>query len=53
LIIISVTDSENTMPKHLSPDVISALKGVRFIAQHIKDADKDNEVNNLPSNAPT
>ncbi|XP_078053342.1 nicotinic acetylcholine receptor beta2 [Augochlora pura] len=40
----SVTDSENTMPRHLSPDVISALKGVRFIAQHIKDADKDNEV---------
>lgn len=32
------------MPKHLSPDVISALKGVRFIAQHIKDADRDNEV---------
>lgn len=44
--IVSVTDSENTMPKHLSPDVISALKGVRFIAQHIKDADKDNEVKN-------
>ncbi|XP_034177832.1 nicotinic acetylcholine receptor beta2 isoform X1 [Osmia lignaria lignaria] len=40
----SVTDSENTMPRHLSPDVISALKGVRFIAQHIKNADKDNEV---------
>ncbi|XP_011865803.1 PREDICTED: acetylcholine receptor subunit beta-like 2 isoform X2 [Vollenhovia emeryi] len=40
----SVTDSENTMPKHLSPDVISALKGVRFIAQHIKDNDKNNEV---------
>ncbi|XP_015512110.1 nicotinic acetylcholine receptor beta2 [Neodiprion pinetum] len=40
----SVTDSENTMPRHLSPDVISALQGVRFIAQHIKDADKDNEV---------
>ncbi|KYN33917.1 Acetylcholine receptor subunit beta-like 2 [Trachymyrmex septentrionalis] len=40
----SVTDSENTIPKHLSPDVIAALKGVRFIAQHIKDADKDNEV---------
>ena len=32
------------MPRHLSPDVISALKGVRFIAQHIKNADKDNEV---------
>ncbi|EZA60916.1 Acetylcholine receptor subunit beta-like protein [Ooceraea biroi] len=41
--IIPVTDSENTIPR-LSPDVISALKGVRFIAQHIKDADKDNEV---------
>ncbi|XP_018316727.1 nicotinic acetylcholine receptor beta2 isoform X1 [Mycetomoellerius zeteki] len=40
----SVTDSENTIPKHLSPEIISALKGVRFIAQHIKDADKDNEV---------
>ncbi|CAL7950100.1 unnamed protein product [Xylocopa violacea] len=40
----SVTDSENTMPRHLSPDVISALKGVRFIAQHIKNADKDNEI---------
>ncbi|RLU19686.1 hypothetical protein DMN91_008243 [Ooceraea biroi] len=38
-----ITDSENTIPR-LSPDVISALKGVRFIAQHIKDADKDNEV---------
>lgn len=39
-----VTDSENTFPKHLSSDVLSALRGVRFIAQHIKDADKDNEV---------
>ncbi|XP_076762606.1 nicotinic acetylcholine receptor beta2 isoform X1 [Xylocopa sonorina] len=42
--IIPVTDSENTMPRNLSPDVISALKGVRFIAQHIKNADKDNEI---------
>ncbi|XP_023289222.1 acetylcholine receptor subunit beta-like 2 isoform X2 [Orussus abietinus] len=41
---VSVTDSENTIPRHLPPDVLSALKGVRFIAQHIKDADKDNEV---------
>ncbi|XP_043278293.1 acetylcholine receptor subunit beta-like 2 [Venturia canescens] len=40
----SVTDSENTMLRHISPDVMSALQGVRFIAQHIKDADKDNEV---------
>ena len=39
----AVTDSENTMPRHLSPDVISALEGVGFIAQHIKDADRDNE----------
>lgn len=44
LILITVTDSENTIPRHLSADVIAALKGVRFIAQHIKDADKDNEV---------
>lgn len=42
--LIVVTDSENTMPRHLSPDILAALKGVRFIAQHIKDADKDNEV---------
>lgn len=32
------------MSRYLSPDVISALKGISFIAQHIKDADKDNEV---------
>lgn len=37
-------DSENMLPRHLSPEVLSALQGVRFIAQHIKDADKDNEV---------
>ncbi|KAJ8673122.1 hypothetical protein QAD02_004384 [Eretmocerus hayati] len=40
----SVTDSENMMPRHLSPEILTALEGVRFIAQHIKDADKDNEV---------
>ncbi|KAG7202860.1 hypothetical protein KM043_010010 [Ampulex compressa] len=32
------------MPRHLSRDVVLALKGVRFIAQHIKDADNDNKV---------
>lgn len=32
------------LPRHLSPEVAAALKSVRFIAQHIKDADKDNEV---------
>jgi hypothetical protein len=41
---VAVTDSDNTLPRQLSPDVLSALQGVRFIAQHIKDADKDNEV---------
>lgn len=40
-------DSENMLPRHLSPEVLSALQGVRFIAQHIKDADKDNEVGSL------
>ncbi|XP_071449691.1 acetylcholine receptor subunit beta-like 2 isoform X1 [Hetaerina americana] len=34
----------NTFPRTMSPDLLSALQGVRFIAQHIKDADKDNEV---------
>ena len=28
----------------MSPDVLSALQGVRFIAQQIKNTDKDNEV---------
>lgn len=37
-------DSENIFPKQLSPEVLQAMKSVRFIAQHIKDADKDNEV---------
>nr|CAD7464034.1 unnamed protein product [Timema tahoe] len=40
----SVSDSDNTLPRTLSPDMLSALQGVCFIAQHIKDADKDNEV---------
>ncbi|CAH0588173.1 unnamed protein product [Chrysodeixis includens] len=40
----SVTESENMLPRHMSPEVAAALKSVRFIAQHIKDADKDNEV---------
>lgn len=31
-------------PRTLSAGVLSALEGVRFIAQHIRDADKDNEV---------
>lgn len=31
-------------PRMLSANVLAALQGVRFIAQHIRDADKDNEV---------
>lgn len=41
---ISVTCSSNVTPKSLSSNVLAALEGVRFIAQHIRDADKDNEV---------
>lgn len=33
------------MPKTMSPDLLKALQGVCYIAQHIKDADKDKEVN--------
>nr|WUR05317.1 nicotinic acetylcholine receptor alpha 8 subunit [Orius laevigatus] len=40
----SMADRENMLPRTMSPDVLSALEGVRFIAQHIKDSDKDNEV---------
>ncbi|BES94539.1 cholinergic receptor, nicotinic [Nesidiocoris tenuis] len=42
--LISMADRDNMLPRHISPGVRSALEGVRFIAQHIKDADKDNEV---------
>lgn len=40
----SMTGSSMMTPKSLSSNVVAALQGVRFIAQHIKDADKDNEV---------
>lgn len=36
--------STNMTHKSLSPGVLAALESVRFIAQHIRDADKDNEV---------
>lgn len=41
---ILVFDSDNIFPRRLTPEVLQALRGVRFIAQHIKDADKDNEI---------
>lgn len=37
-------DADNIFPKQLSPELEGAMKSVRFIAQHIKDADKENEV---------
>ncbi|KAL1117523.1 hypothetical protein AAG570_003839, partial [Ranatra chinensis] len=40
----SLADSDNVLPRNMSPEVLSALQGVRFIAQHMKDADQDNEV---------
>lgn len=39
-----LTDSDNVIPRNLTPEVLQAFRAVRFIAQHIKDADKDNEV---------
>lgn len=48
VIYLYVADSENIFPKTLSPEVLQAMKSVRFIAQHIKDADKDNEVRCMP-----
>ncbi|KAK9880272.1 hypothetical protein WA026_010145 [Henosepilachna vigintioctopunctata] len=40
----SITSSFNTTPRQLSQNVLDALQGVRFIAQHIRDADKDREI---------
>ena len=39
---LSLSDS---MSHSFSPEVENALLGVQFIAQHIRDNDKDNEVN--------
>ena len=38
---MSLSDS---VSQSFSPEVESALQGVQFIAQHIRDNDKDNEV---------
>ncbi|EAT44621.1 AAEL004019-PA [Aedes aegypti] len=40
----TAVENDNVIPKQLSPEVLSAIQAVRFIAQHIKDADKDNEI---------
>jgi len=36
--------SDSLQSQHFSPEVETALQGVQFIAQHIRDNDKDNEV---------
>lgn len=41
------SESEHTYPRQLTPEVLHALRSVRFIAQHIKDADKINEVSTI------
>ncbi|XP_044756115.1 acetylcholine receptor subunit beta-like 2 [Coccinella septempunctata] len=40
----SMTCSSDITPRQLSNNVLEALQGVRFIAQHIRDADKDREI---------
>lgn len=35
---------DNVVPRQLTEEVMLAIQSVRFIAQHIKDADSDNEV---------
>ncbi|CAM6032107.1 unnamed protein product, partial [Sphagnum compactum] len=37
-------DNVHIIPSKMSPELMQAIQSVRFIAQHIKDADKDNEV---------
>lgn len=32
------------IPRRLTSEVLAAIQSVRFIAQHIKDSDRDNEV---------
>lgn len=32
------------IPRTLTSEVLAAIQSVRFIAQHIKDSDRDNEV---------
>lgn len=46
--LISFIEQEQiVIPKRLTSEVLAAIQSVRFIAQHIKDSDKDNEVSVL------
>ena len=40
----TLVDSENIIPRILTAEVSAAIQSVRFIANHIKNADADNEV---------
>ncbi|CAO1423836.1 unnamed protein product [Diamesa hyperborea] len=40
----SSVDSENIIPRILTAEVSAAIQSVRFIANHIKNADADNEI---------
>lgn len=44
---LKTVDVDNMVPRVLTEEIMSAIQSVRFIAQHIKDADKDNEVSRL------
>jgi hypothetical protein len=40
----SLEPEQIIIPRTLTAEIHAAIQSVRFIAQHIKDADKDNEV---------
>lgn len=43
-----LTEAEQIIiPRTLTSEVLAAIQSVRFIAQHIKDSDRDNEVSSL------
>lgn len=43
-----LTEGEQIIiPRTLTSEVLAAIQSVRFIAQHIKDSDRDNEVSRL------
>lgn len=47
-LVFSLSEGEQIIiPRTLTSEVLAAIQSVRFIAQHIKDSDKDNEVSRL------
>lgn len=48
LFFIHLPEAEQIIiPRTLTSEVLAAIQSVRFIAQHIKDSDRDNEVSRL------